>query len=529
MVLRRGLLPSPCFDEVFSPGYGEESDLSMRLREGGLEVLGCPQVFLHHQGRASFESEAGPFMAHPHYKIFMDRWSDAYHKALIKYRKAALIAELRGRYPRTPERSLSSSLRLLRRIINERGVSYAVREAYRRLGSKLLASLRSRGLRWTLGEISHKVRAEPLKVVRADSKLKKPLSHGSPRILFLLEEVSAAGGVKVVVEWVNALIMRGVDACVAVPVGSPIFRQGLSTALFEPYFYRSRQDLAAYFNVDIVVATLWSTAIKCRYLLDQGRAKHGIFFIQDREEYFYREQGLKRKVRRSYSLLPNLWTTSSWIADYLGSLGHDSEILAPGISLDDFYPGERRHDLSRPCLLAMARPEKGRRGFATLVKLLSRLRDNGAIFEAVLFGSENASRSLPWAEVHGFVRGSKLRRLYQAADIFIDASRYQAFGLPNLEAMACQTAVIGPLEGGFRDFGAHEKNAYLVDTQNVDGLYHALGSLLTDPKRIQALQQQALKTARAMTVEGFVERSLLLFSAVLGHSINESSNPWIFR
>ena len=42
------------FDTVFSPGYGEENDFSMRIRRGGWRVALANRAFAFHVGRASF-------------------------------------------------------------------------------------------------------------------------------------------------------------------------------------------------------------------------------------------------------------------------------------------------------------------------------------------------------------------------------------------------------------------------------------------------------------------------------------------
>jgi GT2 family glycosyltransferase len=42
------------FDTVFSPGYGEENDFSMRIRRGGWRVALANRAFAFHVGGASF-------------------------------------------------------------------------------------------------------------------------------------------------------------------------------------------------------------------------------------------------------------------------------------------------------------------------------------------------------------------------------------------------------------------------------------------------------------------------------------------
>ncbi|MDF1660899.1 MAG: glycosyltransferase [Planctomycetota bacterium] len=527
MLLRQDLLPSPCFDEAYSPGYGEESDLSMRLRRDGFEVLACPTVYLHHKGAASFGGQTGSFMAHPNYKLFMDRWRDPYHQDLQNYREKAQLSQLRDLFPKAPKHNFVTRIRLFKRVLEERGSPYAIREGVRRASGQVRSSLASRGFKWTVGELQHKAfpkrkRATPSFTVEV------PRSGSSLDVLFLLEEVSSAGGVAVILQWANALIMRGYRAMVAVPGESPVFREALRSALFEPYYYKSKQDLAEQFSSRIVVASLWSTASKARYLLDRGKARDAVFYVQDREESFYQDLGVKRKVRRSYSLLRNLWATSPWLQGYLRSLGHESTLLAPGISPNDFYPLPKNNQGPYK-ILAMARPGKERRGFQRLKHAFERLREGYMSFDLTLFGSNRARPHFPLATVHGFVSGPALRRLYQEADLFVDSSSYQAFGLPNFEAMACGAAVLGPEDGGFGDYVSHGEDAWLVDMRDEESLYQGLRHLLKSPETILHLQREGSKTAQSFHFEAFVNKSLSLFQKLPRAQWDKSPQNWAFR
>lgn len=527
MLLRREFLPEPCFDEAFSPGYGEESDLSMSLRKAGFGVLACPTVHLHHQGSASFEKEPGAFMAHPHYKLFMERWRDPYHQDLQRYRENAFLSQLRKQFPEAPKHNLVTRIRLFKRVLEERGSPYAIKEGYRRASGQLRSSLATRGWKWTMGELQHKA-FPAVKASRGGFTVEVPEPGGQLDVLFLLEEISSAGGVAVILEWANALLMRGYRAMVAVPAESPVFREALRPCLFEPYYYRTKRELSEAFSSAVVVASLWSTAHKARFLLDQGRAKQGVYYVQDWEESFYRDLGVQRKVRRSFGLIPHLWSTSPWLAGLLQKQGYESEVLAPGISGADFYPKKR--EAGGPVkILAMARPGKARRGFQALTKLFERLRAQGLDFDLTLFGSNRARPYFPWATVYGFVSGAKLRRLYQEADIYIDGSPCQAFGLPNFEAMACETAVIGPQEGGFADYVSHGQDAWLVDMRDEESLYQGLSHLLKRPDLLLHLKKEGLRRSQSFHFEAFVDKSITLFQKLPKLDWGQARQAWAFR
>jgi GT2 family glycosyltransferase len=64
-------------DEVFAPGYYEETDLCMRLRSLGKRVVYTPEVVLSHFEFGSFASGAAFERMQRNRKIFVERWKTA--------------------------------------------------------------------------------------------------------------------------------------------------------------------------------------------------------------------------------------------------------------------------------------------------------------------------------------------------------------------------------------------------------------------------------------------------------------------
>ena len=88
-----------------------------------------------------------------------------------------------------------------------------------------------------------------------------------------------------------------------------------------------------------------------------------------------------------------------------------------------------------------------------------------------------------------------LARLYSRADVVVLPSRYESFGLPVLEAMACGTAVIVSDLPALREV-AGEAGVY-VRPGDVDGWASALHSVLTDPARREQMRRRGLERATA--------------------------------
>jgi glycosyltransferase involved in cell wall biosynthesis len=114
--------------------------------------------------------------------------------------------------------------------------------------------------------------------------------------------------------------------------------------------------------------------------------------------------------------------TAGDVAERLGIETHRIRVAYPGV--DERYEtnGERR-DLGRPYVFTTA-TEDWRKNRATLERAVQ------------LVGGELTLASLGHGGL-GYVSDSDLPALYRGAEVFAYPSRFEGFGMPVLEAMAC--------------------------------------------------------------------------------------------
>ncbi|MGD1713937.1 glycosyltransferase family 4 protein [Dapis sp. BLCC M172] len=75
---------------------------------------------------------------------------------------------------------------------------------------------------------------------------------------------------------------------------------------------------------------------------------------------------------------------------------------------------------------------------------------------------------------------TKIPKYYQEADIFISSSFSEAFGIPNVEAMASKLPVIGTLVGGIPEIIVNEKTGLLIESGDYLALAAAILRLIKD-------------------------------------------------
>ena len=125
-------------------------------------------------------------------------------------------------------------------------------------------------------------------------------------------------------------------------------------------------------------------------------------------------------------------------------------------------------------------------------------------------GLEGAVRFL------GLVPDPDLPVLYSAADVFCMPSRFEGFGLPVLEAMACGTAVVATDRGALPEVVGDA--GLLVGLEDPGELPGALVRVLEDPDLATELGSQGAERAAQFTWHRTAEETAAVYRAVAGRS-----------
>jgi glycosyltransferase involved in cell wall biosynthesis len=100
-------------------------------------------------------------------------------------------------------------------------------------------------------------------------------------------------------------------------------------------------------------------------------------------------------------------------------------------------------------------------------------------------------------EVTGYVTRERLRELYRGALAFVYPSRYEGFGIPPLEAMACGAPVVAARTGAIPEFA--EGAALLIEPGDPDALRAVLVRITSDAALRRELRALGPERARLWT------------------------------
>jgi glycosyltransferase involved in cell wall biosynthesis len=118
-------------------------------------------------------------------------------------------------------------------------------------------------------------------------------------------------------------------------------------------------------------------------------------------------------------------------------------VAYPGLD-PAFGPDGPAHDLGRPYLLTVATLER-RKNLETLLEAMPIVRRARPELRLAVVGAPGwQAPTLEAADVVqlGYVDDSELASLYRGAEAFVYPSRFEGFGIPIVEAMACGTPVV---------------------------------------------------------------------------------------
>lgn len=508
------------FDPIYRRGYYEESDFCMRLQERGLRIVAADATFIHHHGWGSFGQDGrNEFMARNR-GVFERRWGRAHDYWRDRYLNAdpfsAIRSDLSGSHfteSGPMAKALAAAQQAIGRLSGERlGLSASAGftrvhkragDAYQRLqGRHVLPSPTYRSK--TPGEWREfAARCQP-----ELSRSRSGKSLAKPRVLYVLPGLGAWGGVISVTQIVNRLIQRGFDAQIATygGVDERFYREQL---LFRPFVFESSAKMIHQLPpYDLVVSTRWDTVYDA-LLLSERWGCPVASFVQDYEPDQVATPSDRRAALLSLDLVQHKIVKSHWLRDKLVTLVGETHRIPLGLNRDIFYPGGGIAGAA-PRIVAAARPGAAHRNLEGTLEILRRVQAQRPDARIAFYGRHFDAPGLTY-EHHGMLSQPQVAQLLRDSTLLLDASLYQGFGRPGLEAMACGTSAVLTMFGGVNEYARHGENCLQIDPQNIQLSAESVLQLLGNETLRSNLAAEGLSVAAEYDAETEADRTAKLF------------------
>jgi glycosyltransferase involved in cell wall biosynthesis len=182
------------------------------------------------------------------------------------------------------------------------------------------------------------------------------------------------------------------------------------------------------------------------------------------------------------------------VAPYLLHVGDLHERRNLSLAVEAIARARRRHPMLGRVRLVLAGVDRGGLG--------ERLRA-----EALALGEPDL------VELAGLVSEERLLALYRGASVLIYPSRYEGFGFPVAEAMACGVPVLCARASALPEVVGEA--GLLLDPDRVDDWSEAIAAVLSDDQRALAMRDAGLRRAARFSWDRTAEATLDVYRECL--------------
>jgi glycosyltransferase involved in cell wall biosynthesis len=197
-----------------------------------------------------------------------------------------------------------------------------------------------------------------------------------------------------------------------------------------------------------------------------------------------------------------------------------------GVETGEFHAQDRQHDALRGAgivvgTLAVLRPEKN---IQLLLEAFARVLPRTPGARLLIVGDGPMRKGLEAQVVNLGIRHACVfegatttpARWLRAMDVFVLPSRFEAFSNALLEAMACGCCPIGANVGGTPELIEHGVRGLLFESEDLDGLAHALERVVLDSdQRARFSSAAASFVEQHLTIEHQTARLAEIYRTVL--------------
>ncbi len=469
------------FDRVFERGFCEESDLCMRLLLHGCRTVCADNTLIFHEQSASFGKDTRHAALERNQPLFDARWSPYFQIAHREHLRRAPLECLRQEFREDFPDLVAGP------------THFNFKREYRDCQQLSKSSL--------------------------PSSQHKHLLH-NVEVVFLLPNIVSHGGSLSVLQHVNELLLRGVEArIVALQQREPL----VYPLLCAPLIVSPEELIALPWTNQKVIATFWSTAYLAKAITLKAPETTGFYYIQDYEPWFFpaeHQQFERESATATYDLGLQGVVKTSFLKETVEAR-HNIQVskITPGLANTVFYPGNQHEHLGRPRIAALFRPSVPRRGAQELLELLTSLTERCPEVDITLFGE---TKGLPSSlsqrvTLAGTISQSEVAELYRHSEVCIDLSQWHGFGRMGIESMACGVVPLLSDAGGIHEYARHGENSLIFKRSDSQGILDGALKLLYDRAYRQELRGNALLTASTMSEKIATEDWLSLFGSSSGN------------
>lgn len=242
-------------------------------------------------------------------------------------------------------------------------------------------------------------------------------------------------------------------------------------------------------DADVSIATSWPTAYPV-YHFSKAKGKK-YYLIQDYEAW---NSNIKY-VDRSYTLPLKRIVCSGHMQKIIrNKFGSECELIYIGLDRNRFNNENKIYN--NPPVITFQDHSLPNKNVEQAVYTAEKLKAEYPDLKFRAFGIRKYHKMPDYIEFTQNPDDKTLTNIYSTSDIFLFSSKYEGFGSPPSEAMACKCCIVANKVAAIPEYSTHMVNAVHADPDDNDGLYKGVKILLENRELIPKLSEEAYKHIR---------------------------------
>lgn len=319
------------------------------------------------------------------------------------------------------------------------------------------------------------------------------------KITYVMTWTGVCGGSKIILEHANRLTEKGHRVTLISHDKRPDWF-GLNAGIeFKQVEWGKILCSAIPKDTDVIIATYWREIYEC---VEQKIApvvyfEQGDYHLFDLSKV---DQRLFNYINKSLKTVNFIYTVSSFAKDKLEEVYNARANVIPN-AVDNrvfYYKEHEKNNI--PNITIIGSEESKFKRISNIIEAIKIIQKDGYKVKLNWITPTEPKINTGFKAIVNpkqTIIGDTLRK----TDIYICASMYESFCLPVLEAMTCGAAIVTTNNGGNMDFVKENKNALLINKDDISDMVKKLEKLLDDDELRISLAKEGAEDAKQFSWE----------------------------